>query len=514
MTDSLAATLFGDRTVPHDRPVRRLLDLSGDESAALSALVDRLDATLGPRRLEVARSTLLLDEGEEVGGLFVVVEGIIALSRPAGRGEVLHHTASTGPIVGLSALLAGTRARFTCRAATDAIVIPVSFDELDQLLADPATAGVIVTLLVRSLARRQERSIELTHQVEVLNQALHTERDQLAETVDELDVAQQAVVDAARMATLGELAAGVAHELNNPAAALTRAADHAVADLVRLIEGIADSGIPPDDVDLTGHLRRSREAPSLGTSEQRRRRRDLAATHGDVLAGRLVAAGITDPAAVSALTSLSPARRDRTLELLSVAWSLGTWIRNLETATGRVADLAASLRNYARPDSAPVERIDLIGQIDDTLRLYEFRLDGVTVERQWGDDIVEITGWPAALLQVWSNLVANAADALEGAGTLVVAVDRPTTDEVVVTVTDDGPGIPDHLLERIFEPRFTTKTGRVEFGLGLGLGLARQAVDRHGGEITIESEPGRTRATVVLPVQPSRARSRRLEVDR
>lgn len=504
MTHSLAATIFGDRTVPHDRPVARLLDLSGDEAAALRALVERLDAALGRRRLEVSRSTLLLEEGEEVGGLFVVVEGIVALSRPSGRGEVLHHTASTGPIVGLSALLAGTTARFTCRAATDAVVVPVSFDELDELLTDPATAGVIVTLLVWSLARRQERSIELTHQVEVLNQALQTERDQLADTVDELDVAQQAVVDAARMATLGELAAGVAHELNNPAAALGRAVDHAVADVIRLVEGVAGSVDLVGDVDLVGHLRRSRGAPPLGTAERRRRCRALAALHGDGLAERMVEAGIDDEV-MDALMALDSRRRDRALDLLSIAWSLGGWTRNLDTATGRVADLAASLRNYARPDSAPVDRIDLIGQLDDTLRLYEHRLAGVNVERRWDAQEVEIAGWPAALLQVWSNLIANAADALEGAGTLEVSVERAADDRVVVTVTDDGPGIPTHLLERIFEPRFTTKAGRVEFGLGLGLGLARQAVDRHGGELGIESEPGRTRATVSLPVRPVRS---------
>ena len=499
MTRSLAARLFTDRTVPIERPHSRLLDLSGDEAAAVATLVEGLDRILGRRRIDVPKDTLLLAEGEDLAGLFIVVEGTIALSRPAGDAEVLHHTDSTGPIVGLSALLAGTRAQFTCRASTDAVVIPVSFDELDQLLGDPAMAGAIVTVLVRSLSRRQQRSTELAHHVEVLNQSLADERDQLVEALEALDAAQRTLVETARMATLGELAAGVAHELNNPVAAMSRAAERIVDDVAALVARIGHQA-RIGGIDVGAHLQRARHSVSPGTATLRDLRRQLAESHGSALAGALVDAGITDETEAASIVALAEPERDAAIETLTLAWSLGTWIRNLASAADRIAAQVASLRNYARPDVAPVDGVNLLEQLDDTLRLYESRLAGVTIERSW-DELPPITGWPAALHQVWSNLVANAADALDGAGHLIVAADQPEPGWVRVRIIDDGPGIPAELLDRIFEPRFTTKAGRVEFGLGIGLNLARQAVNRHGGTLTIDSEPGRTCATVTLPAR-------------
>ena len=107
---------------------------------------------------------------------------------------------------------------------------------------------------------------------------------------------------------------------------------------------------------------------------------------------------------------------------------------------------------------------------------------------------------PGALQQVWSNLLINALDAMDDRGTITIAV-RPSGGGIVVQVGDDGPGIPPDLQTRIFEPRFTTKDGRVQFGLGLGLSISRQIVEDHHGTIGVESEPGRTVFTVELPVE-------------
>jgi two-component system, NtrC family, sensor kinase len=503
VTDSLAARLFGDHT-DAEPPTPGILDLTIGTDAARHALIDHLDAALGERRVRVAEGDLLLAAGEDLGGLFVIVEGTIALTRPAGDLEVLHHASSTGPIVGLSSLLAGTRSQFTCRALTPATVIPVSFPELDRLLADPATAGAFVTVLVRSLSRRHQRSVELKAEVEMLNQSLNVERDRLARALAELDAAQAGMVESARMATLGELAAGVAHELSNPVAAMTRAAAHIVDDLIALLrDEIGARQARAGSVDLVAHLERAQRQMALPTAELRSRRRRLVADHGDELAAALIDAGLTDPGEAAAVAALDEPRRGATLRALARAWSLGVSARNLAASSTRVADLVDSLRNYARPDTDPVDGIDVREQLDDTLRLYDTRLDGVDVERRW-NGVPAVTGWPAALHQVWANLVANAADALAGAGTLIVAADAPDPGHIRVRVIDDGPGIAPDVLDRIFEPRFTTKAGRVEFGLGLGLSLARQAVARHGGTIDAESRPGRTCMTVVLPVGTDR----------
>jgi len=186
------------------------------------------------------------------------------------------------------------------------------------------------------------------------------------------------------------------------------------------------------------------------------------------------------------------------LEEFVVAAELGGALRNLRLGTDRITDLVQSLKSYARPAEATVHGVDVAGTIDDALHLVAHKLDGVELERVDEDDLPTIDGHPGPLGQVWTNLVLNAVDAMEGEGHLQV-ITRREEDEVVVEVIDDGPGIPPDVLPRLFEPRFTTKHGRVRYGLGLGLAISQRIIHSHDGTITVTSEPGRTVATVRLP---------------
>jgi two-component system, NtrC family, sensor kinase len=208
-----------------------------------------------------------------------------------------------------------------------------------------------------------------------------------------------------------------------------------------------------------------------------------------------VAAGVTEPERARELAGTDPGR----LELLRRAASLGGALRSLEVASGRIAELVDSLRAQARPDTDPVEGVDVNVTVTDALRLLEHRLEGVEVRLDLGR-LPTVRAHPGALGQVWTNLLANAAEALEGAGHLDVVTDAPDPARVRVRVVDDGPGVPADLQPRLFEPRFTTKRGTVRFGLGLGLALAKRVVDVHGGTIGLSSRPGRTEIEVFLPV--------------
>jgi two-component system, NtrC family, sensor kinase len=479
---SLAAELFGSSTVPPEAAAVPL-EFDGDEDAAHAALVAGLDRAFGgPRRLRLPGGTELLAEDEELAGLFVVVEGRVVLSRR----DMVHHAASTGRIVGLSALLAGRGAQFTARADGDVEVVPVSFAELSSLLVDPALAGAFITVLVRSLARRHRRAVDLAEEVESLNGYLHEERDRLAEALRALDAAQTRVVEAARLATLGELAAGFAHELNNPVAAIGRAAAFVAEDVVALL---ADPAAGPE---LAGRVEAGLAAEPSSSADARRARRALAERYGAEVADLLVAAGVVDAGEAQPLVGEEAGRggpdADGRLARAGRAWQLGTSLRNLRAASERIGGLVSSLRGYARPDAGPVDGVDVRVGLEDTLRLYAHALGGVAVERRWDDDLPLLRAWPGRLHQVWSNLVANASDALDGAGHLVVSASSPEPDVVEVVVVDDGPGVPPELRERIFERFYRADVDGP--GIGLGLAIARTLAASIGATLRCSEAPG------------------------
>jgi signal transduction histidine kinase len=175
-----------------------------------------------------------------------------------------------------------------------------------------------------------------------------------------------------------------------------------------------------------------------------------------------------------------------------------TLLSEIKESTGRVSNLVATVKSYSQLDRASVQDIDVTEGIDSTLVVLGDKLhDGITVVRDYADDLPRIEAIPGELNQVWTNLIDNAVDAMEGKGTLRLSA-RPDGDHVVVEVADSGPGMPPDVQARVFEPFFTTKD--VGKGTGLGLDISRRiVVDRHHGEIEVASQPGQTVMTVRLP---------------
>lgn len=494
-----------------------LLDPTIDDAAIERLMVEVLDAALGePPRLRVAPGAVLIEEGDDVGGIYVVLDGEVALSRHDEGGRHLLHSASTGPILGLLSLTGHKRAFLRCEAVTDVLVIPLTVEQLSRALAaEPRLGALLTRVLLTSLARRLRRADELQVEVDRLNRDLAAERDELSAALRSLAEAEAQLVHQARLATLGELAAGVAHELNNPAAALQRASEHLAED-VRTILGPTSPVARAFDA--------ARTEPPMSTADARAGRQRLAdelaaaGVEDRRLAGRLWAAGLRDLETITATLGTVRGRVRRRRQLPSAAElaerlgpieagaRAGTAVRGIQFATERVLALVGGLRAYLRGGEADepfVDGVDLAQGLDDAVRLLGHRLRRATIERRYAP-APAITGQPGALQQVWTNLLANAVEAGGDEVTIELAVAPATTPEgapaVRVTVTDDGPGIPEGLAERIFEPRFTTKHGQVTFGVGLGLSISRRIVEAHGGTISVESTAGRTVFTVVLPV--------------
>ena len=498
-------------------PLLEALNHSNDRLTA--ELIAACEAVLGPRpRLHLPPGVRLAHQGQVVDAVCVVVSGAVALTRHTRVGEVTLHHATTGRIVGLVSLATQGRAYVTATTTTDVELILLSIEQLDRALREnPATEQTLAALIIGSLTTRLSRSEVLQVEKIELAAAVEAERAQATQALEALEQARLELLAQERFATLGELAAGVAHELNNPVAALEGANAHLREDLASLLAG------HPDGEMVLRTAAHARTRPAASTRQERAARRALEAVVGDrELARRLVSLGLdadSDPQRVRDL-----AGDPRRLATALAAASVGRQERNVALATKRIRGLVSALSTYVRPEGEMVQDVDVREVLEDSLRLTAHRLRDVAIERDYAE-VGAVPGRAGELAQVWTNILSNAADALAGAGAgapaagagdapaagagapsdfaprLVIAV-AGEPDGVRVDVTDNGPGIDPQVLPRIFEPRFTTKHGRVRFGLGLGMGLAKSVVDAHGGTIAVDSRPGRTRVTVRLPAEP------------
>ena len=190
------------------------------------------------------------------------------------------------------------------------------------------------------------------------------------------------------------------------------------------------------------------------------------------------------------------------IDWLSFKFAIYNLVDEISLGTGRIVEIVKALKTYTYMDQAPIQSVDVREGIDNTLIILHSKLkSGVTVVRDYAEDLPEVQAHASELNQVWTNLIDNAIDAMEGVGTLVVRA-REDGKWVIVEIEDSGAGIPAHLQSKIFDPFFTTK-GPGE-GTGLGLNISRNlVVKKHHGEISVVSQPGTTCFSIRLPTDTS-----------
>jgi signal transduction histidine kinase len=406
----------------------------------------------------------LFCEGDQGDSAYVITVGEIEVLKESAGREVRLAVLGPGALIGEMALLALAPRNATCRALTDAKLVSIPRDTFNHLLTASPTAMRAIFDGFITRGREQESRLR----------------------------------QAERMAQLGVLTAGLAHEMNNPAAAIVRGSDQLgdrIASYGALMQSIpADTALPEPS---SGGLIMSSIETADAEYELETAMGAAGVEDAWQLAPVLVAAGFTmddlggDHETVTQDSVRAAANRAEVAALLE---EIGEGAR-------RLADLVGALKSYSFLDQAPVQDVDVVKGIEDTLLILKSKTKDINIERRYHPGLPRITAYGSQLNQVWTNLIDNASDAIHEAGVENgrIIIDASTADEcIVVSISNNGPAIPPDIQDRVFEAFFTTKAP----GQGTGLGLDTVysiVVNQHGGTLKLESDEEETRFTVVLP---------------
>lgn len=429
--------------------------------------------------IDVAAGTTLVGEGDRYPYFILMMEGELRLTRYYDKQEVLMAVFKPGNYTGELTLLLGIPWPSTVRVSKPTRLFRLGDEEFFKMMG---TCRTVARDILQS-ASAKLRNLEGYSQ----------QREKLA--------------------ALGTMAAGLAHELNNPASAAQRAAAHLqrVMDqtqilLCRLAGMLSHAHWEVLVTVAREASERLLKAPQLDHLERSDRE--------ETLAGWLTSRGVANaweiaPTFVSANVDIAclenliekmpePSRIDA-LGWVEARLALKSLLTQVEQSTTRISTLVKAVKSYSYMDQSPMQEIDVHDGLENTLTMLGHKLKNATVIRAYDRSVPRIMAYGSELNQVWTNLIDNAVDAVNGTGKICIGTCQEGN-QIVVEIVDNGEGIPKLVQSHMFEPFFTTKP--IGSGTGLGLIISNRIVaDRHGGEIEFESKPGETRFKVRLPIQ-------------
>jgi signal transduction histidine kinase len=457
-----------------DGATLRALPLFGGLSTeAVDRLVSEAELlALGP-------GEVLVEEGALGDCVYLLLSGQVEVSKRSGERDVSIARRGPGEIIGELAVIQGGQRAATVRATEETQVLRIGSELFEEtLLPSPAVAPRLLKIALQRL-RNMEQMLKQSE----------------------------------KMASLGVLAAGLAHELNNPVSAVKRGASglgDVLDEVQRLSDELAAAQVEADQLVALRDIRRIAAErplaePPADPLERSDREEELAQWLEEravpdawELAPALVAQGWEQAELADAVAPIAPRLRPLALRSLAVAGSARALLDEVNEGATRIGDIVRAVKSYSYLDQDPVQLVDVHEGIESTLVILRHKLKrGVEIHRQYANDLPRIQAFASELNQVWTNILDNAIDAMSGRGDIWIST-RHDGDRVRVEIANNGPEIPPDALPRLFDAFFTTKEpGK---GTGLGLNITYNIVAKHHGDITVASDPDRTAFVVTLPI--------------
>jgi signal transduction histidine kinase len=465
---------------PFLRNVPLFSDLPDSDLQEMCAHVDEVHLSPGE---------MLFEEGSIGGHAYVIKDGQIEIfTRFAGR-KVPLAVRQEGEVIGEISLLEASPRTASGQAVTDCSLISISHDLLDELLnTSPAAARTMLKTIVVRL-----QSTEAT------------------------------LLQSKKMAQLGTFTAGIAHELNNPSSSVQRGSEQLMNCLQEhrsVLFDIRSLQITDDQANqlqvLGEHVHeRARLQTELRPIDRLDRELELETwfeNRGMDLYG-LIPTLINldyDQSAMQDIASNYPTQAlPVILKWITLEYETYRLLDEIHQGAGRISEIIQALKSYAYLDQAPTQEIDIHEGLRNTLVILRHKLkEGIDVHTDFVSGIPKLTAYGSELNQVWTNIIDNAIDAMKGSGKLILRT-RHEEPWVVVEIEDTGPGIPEDVQPRLFEPFFTTKP--VGKGTGLGLNISYKIIQKHGGDIRVDSQPGKTCFQILLPTSADQATAQKQE---
>lgn len=445
---------------------------------------------LKERLMDLNEGDLLFSQGDPLEYMYLILEGNITLTRiQPDESEVKLITLGPGSFAGLIAFTTGEPTLTSGRISQKGQALKMRPQQFEQYLNDhPRLKHPLQQLMLNNMIQRYKSNLRLQTRTHLLSKELNKERNDLKKAYAQLEETHQMLVHQEKMATLGELVSGFAHEVNNPASALMRAAENLV-DIYSKFESSHYSyklfrlGLQSEPVD--SNTQRDR----MLMIEKR-----YPWIHDRSSVRKL--AHMSD----EALKLIDDNRKKGEMDTLINHYEAGKMIHNIRIASKRIANLVKSLKSYSRQDQNKEELADIREGIQDTILVLSNRLKFIDLDLKL-NEIPKTCANIGDLNQVWTNIIVNACDAMNDQGNLIISTEADQKN-IIVKISDSGPGIPEHIIPKIFEPNFTTKNQGAEFGLGLGLAISSEIIGQAGGKIEVSSKTERgAEFSISIPIR-------------